>query len=124
MSRVAIYIENKVDYVRRIDLECQDSNLITIDLVGNNKTRIINLYRSFSPQHLVSQRVKFVTQLELIKNFFTSSTIVLGHFNLDWSKRFDVDYSYRNYYDGMDRILGDLELIQTVERPTWTRTVN
>ena len=24
----------------------------------------------------------------------------------------------------MDRILGDLELIQTVERLTWTRTVN
>ena len=62
VSRVAIYIENKVDYVRRVDLEGQDSNLIIIDLVGKNKIQIINLYRSFSPQHLVPQRIKFVNQ--------------------------------------------------------------
>ena len=34
VSRVAIYIENTGDYVRRVDLEGQDSNLIIIDLVG------------------------------------------------------------------------------------------
>ena len=34
ISRVAIYIENKVDYIRRRDLEGFDSNIIILDLVS------------------------------------------------------------------------------------------
>ena len=62
-SRVAIYISNKAEYIRRKDLEGVDSNLIIIDLVGSVQKRIINVYRSFSPQHNITQRDKFKLNL-------------------------------------------------------------
>ena len=36
-SRVALYISNKIDYIRRADLESIDSNMVVIDLVGKTK---------------------------------------------------------------------------------------
>ena len=40
-ARVGFYINNKVNYLRRKDLEGDDSNLIIIDLEGDTKARII-----------------------------------------------------------------------------------
>ena len=102
ISRVAFYINNRIRYIRRMDLEGVDSNIIILDLEGDSKTRLINIYRSFSPQHNISQRDKFCYQLGLINLAFTNSTIVLGDFNLDWGKRFDTAYSHKNY---MHRVL-------------------
>ena len=65
-NRAAIYVSSKVDYIRRGDLEGTNSNLIIIDLKGSMKLRLINIYRSHSPQHGVSQRDKFNQQLWLI----------------------------------------------------------
>ena len=42
-STVAIYISNKVDYIRRGNLEGSYLNIIIIDLVGSARKRIINL---------------------------------------------------------------------------------
>ena len=66
-SRVGFYITTKLNYIRRNDLEGQNSNLIIIDLVGETKLRIINLYRSFSPQDGESQQTKFKYQLSVIQ---------------------------------------------------------
>ena len=77
-SRVANYISNNFEYNRRVDLEGIDSYLTILDLVGPAKTRIINIYRSFSPQNGVSQRNKFIYQLQLVKNTMNESTILLG----------------------------------------------
>ena len=44
VSRVAFYISNVVEYIRRTDLEGDDSNLIIIDLMGSVRRRIINVY--------------------------------------------------------------------------------
>ena len=79
-SRVGIFISNEIDYVRKIELEGEDSNLIIIDLMGSSQCWIINIYRSFSPQHGVSQRDKFNTQLDLIGLAITPKTIILGDF--------------------------------------------
>ena len=49
-SRAAIYVSSNIDYIRRGDLEGTDSNLIIIDLKGSMNLRIINIYRSHSPQ--------------------------------------------------------------------------
>ena len=51
-SRVSIYVSNKLDFVRRADLEGTDSNILIIDLVGTNKTRIII-------QSSITQYIKF-----------------------------------------------------------------
>ena len=60
--------------------------------------RIINIYRSHSPQHGVSQRDKFNQQLSLIDNAVTNKTILLGDFNLDWFKRHSNNYAFRNMF--------------------------
>ena len=67
VSRVAVYVDTRINYVRRGDLEGFDSNLMVMDLMGPNQVRIINVYRSFSPQHYTNQRDKFLYQLQLIK---------------------------------------------------------
>ena len=66
-SRVGFFVSKTIDYVRRLDLEGCDSNLIIIDLEGDLNIRLINVYRSFAPQSGVSQREKFKYQLLLIK---------------------------------------------------------
>ena len=91
-----------------------DSNLIVLDLMGSSQVRIINFYRSFSPQHYTSQRDKFTYQLQLIKAALTASTIVLGDFNLDWSRRFDASYAYKNYFEDMELQLEEFGLKQIV----------
>ena len=50
ISREAVYISARLQYLRRVDLEGQDSNLVIIDLIGHQGLRIINVYRSFTPQ--------------------------------------------------------------------------
>ena len=95
-SRVGFYITTKLNYIRRNDLEGQNSNLIIIDLVGETKLRIINLYRSFSPQDGESQQTKFKYQLSVIQKAICEKFIILGDFNLDYSLKHDVDYRYAN----------------------------
>ena len=97
-SRVAMFISTEVKYIRRVDLEGDDSNLMVIDLVGDNKFKIINVYISFSPQNNIPKRTKFLYQLELISKAMSNGTILLGDFNLDYSKHFDNDYNFKNFF--------------------------
>ena len=87
-------------------------------------SRLINVYRSFAPQHDVSQRDKFGYQLDLIETAFTSNTILLKDFNLDWLKRHGLEYSHRNYFNNMDIRLEAFDTNQVVDFITWTRTAN
>ena len=48
--------------------------------------------------HNVTQCDKFVYQLGLIKQAFTTSSILLGDFNLDWQRRHDISYSHKNSF--------------------------
>ena len=45
-SRVGFYISKSVRYVRRVDLEGSDSNLIIIDVEGTLNTRLITAQSS------------------------------------------------------------------------------
>ena len=102
LSRVAVYLDNRISYIRRRDLEGVNSNLLILDLVGWNPVQLINVYRSFSLQHNINQRDKFTIQLQLIKAAYTPTTIILGDFNLDWNKKFDASYAYKNYFEDME----------------------
>ena len=75
ISRVAVYVDTRINYIRRGDLEGFDSNLMVMDMMGPSHVRIINEYRSFSPQHYTNQRDKFLYQLQLIKAAMNASTI-------------------------------------------------
>ena len=123
-SRVAIYVSDKLKFERRKDLEGINSNLMVIDILQDKHIRIVNLYRAFKPQNNVSPRNKFQYQLELIKNMMCANIIILGDFNLDESKKFNVDYVHRNLFQDLNETLADFDLLQIVNFNTWSRLVN
>ena len=49
-SRVGLYISKDINYVCRTDLEGLNSHIVIIDITGESKLRVINVYRSFAPQ--------------------------------------------------------------------------
>jgi hypothetical protein len=48
----------------------------------------------------------------------------MANSNLDWSKKDLLNYPFRNYFNYMDNKLNDLNLMQMVDFPIWSRTVN
>ena len=123
-SRVATYIKNNIEYVRRKDLEGVNSNLVIIDIEQKPKKRIINVYRSFNPQGGMTQREKFLYQLQLIKNAIIEGTIVLGDFNVDDGKRLDPNYAHSNYFDDIDETFSQYGFLQLIDFITWSRHIN
>ena len=122
--RCGIYVSNNLSYVRRNDLETLNMHVMIIDINDCMKTRLINVYRPFNPPNGLSQKEFFESQLQIIKNNTTSSSIVLGDFNLDHSKIFDQAYSHKNYFNSLIETFTDLNLIQIVTFNTWSRVVN
>ena len=122
-ARVGCYIKSGIDYVRRTELEGKDSHLIILDIRAERDLRIINVYRSFNPLIPVSAKTLFENQLILINNAYTSNTILLGDFNLDWNRKGQLNYPFKNYFDCMDEVIAEHSLIQLVNFPTWSRTV-
>ena len=123
-ARTGIYITSKINYTRRKDLEGRDSNLIIVDVTGSSFNRIINVYRNFNPQGGVPARVKFNYQLEIIGQAFNKDTLLLGDFNLDYSRYHDISYSHKNFFEDFDRALGMKNLVQLIDFPTWSRCVD
>ena len=122
-SRVGLYISKDINYVRRTDIEGLNSHIVIIDITGESKLRVINVYRSFAPQDGESQQSKFKYQLSIIKNAICEKFIVMGDFNLDYSLRNDVNYRYANLYNDFDEMFDNINLIQMIEFPTWSRIV-
>ena len=101
-ARTGIYISNELCYTRNFALEGNDSHLVIVDIAdGIDINRIINVYRCFNPQGNVTPRDKFKYQLALIKNAVTQKTIILGDFNLDYLKKYDVNYARKNMFEGL-----------------------
>ena len=101
-SRTAIYIKNGIRYNRRSDLEGNNSHLVIIDVKAEVDTRIINLYRCFTPQDGTTARQHFQVQLDLIKSSYVPNAIVLGDFNIDHDRRFDVTYIRKDLFKDFD----------------------
>ena len=123
-SRCGIYISNKIPYVRRTELEVQGIHAIIIDLKDIKNTRIINIYRSFKPSNNQSQREYFNSLIALINSNTNQNSIIIGDFNLDYSKKFDISYSHKHYLTALEDVLSEQGLIQLVNFPTWSRSIN
>ena len=78
---------------------------------------------NINPQNNVTARDKFKYQLQLIKEASTVKCLILGDFNLDYSRVSDVHYVNKYLFEDFDSILYRLELIQVVNFVTWTRLV-
>jgi endonuclease/exonuclease/phosphatase family metal-dependent hydrolase len=123
-ARVGLFIRSGLKYVRRLDLEEVDCHVMIVDISSKNDLRIINLYRSFSPQNNYSPSEFFIRQIHLIKRAITKNTVLIGDFNLDWSKKGQPGYAFSSYFDEMDHLLEESSMIQLVDFPTWSRTVS
>jgi hypothetical protein len=123
-SRVGCYVSTSLSYIRRRDLEGKNSHLVVLDIVGPTTLRIINIYRCFKPQNETLPLEFFKYQIDLIHAAYDNNTIVLGDINLDWAKKDTINYQFKNYFDYMDAKLSDKDLMQVVDFPTWSRSVN
>ena len=47
----------------------------------------------------------------------------MGDFNIDFKKKFDVNYQRKDYFELFDSHLGELHLMQLVPFDTWSRMV-
>jgi hypothetical protein len=123
-KRVGMYISKKLNYKRRFDLEKMNCHLIIVDLTLDSDIRIINLYRSFRPPDNLSPSVFFSNQLEIIRTSINQNTILMGDFNLDAEMQYRIDYPHNRLYNMLNDIIEQFNLIQLVDFPTWSRTIN
>ena len=122
--RVATYIKNTIPYKRRDDLETPNMHLLIVDLQTRPALRVITIYRTFSPQETITSREHFRRQLKIINDTTTTSTILLGDFNLDENKRYVIDYSQRLLFQDFNELIGHHHYTQHVTEPTWNRVIN
>jgi hypothetical protein len=83
------------------------------------------MYRPFNPPGGVTASEFFRLQINQIKSaYINKNTLLLGDFNLDWSKKGDTGYAFKNYFDYFDEVMLDTVCIQLVKFHTWSRVVN
>ena len=123
-SRVGCYVKANISCIRRTDLEGQNSHLIILDVKAKNNIRIINIYRPFNPQQDKRPLEFFKYQIDLIHEAYNNDTVLVGDLNLDWRKKGEVGYQFKNYFNYFEEKLGDTNFVQMVDFSTWSRMVN
>jgi hypothetical protein len=121
--RVGVYINKQLNYRRREDLEENDLHVIIIDIESTCKVRVISLYRSFRPPNGMSPGALFDKQLNIVEKNCVPNTIVLGDFNLDYRMQLRSDYPHKQMFLKLTTLIENLNLIQLVDFPTWSRYV-
>ena len=123
-KRTGIYINSNIKYTRRKDLESIGLHLVILDVSATKNFRLINMYRTFNPPNNITPKDFFYLQMAQIKAAYTVNTILLGDFNLDWTKKGDEAYSNKHYFEHFDDVMEEHVCIQLVKIPTWSRMVN
>ena len=78
--------------------------------------RIINIYRSFRPQGLLSADDLFKAQLEIIKGAMVPNCFVIGDFNLDASMEYRDDYYSKKHLRNLTELTLENNFEQIVNR--------
>ena len=123
-KRAGIFIRKDISYKRRLDLERENTHLLIIDVKAEVPFRVINVYRSFRPQGLMSADALFKAQLDLIKGALSPNCFVIGDFNLDASMAFRDDYYNKKLLRSLIDFTLENNLDQIVTFDTWSRTIN
>ena len=113
-ARVAIYVNNKIQYQRKEDLEGTNDSIIVIDIMQDKPTRIINIYPTFTHCGHLNQKTKCLYQLGIIKAEITPNTILLGDFNLEDSKPAFLNHRDRSRY-GTKKVLSGTRKIYKIK---------
>ena len=72
----------------------------------------------------MTEKEFFSAQLATLNNNITTSTIILGDFNLDLNREFDGQYGKKSFFDDLTNSLGHHNLDQMVFDNTWSRIIN
>ena len=127
-SRSAIVIKNNISYQRRQDIEGQDLGIVIVDLNGQDKYRIVNLYRSHNPPNNLTQLAFFNSQLNLLETAISTLSnrklIIAGDFNLNETYRYQTNNNAKHFFENLNALCENFNLIQMVNFPTWQRVVN
>ena len=73
-------------------MEKENTHLLIIDIKVDVPIRIINVYRSFRPQGLMSADTLFKAQLELIRGAVAPNCFIMGDYNLNAGMEYRDDY--------------------------------
>ena len=126
-SRTGLYINASIEYTRINNVEGSNNGLVIIDFATTKKFRLINLYRVFNPQNGRSPLNNFEIQLRIINQAIlddpSRNIIITGDFNLDDSKKFNINYSHHALFKLLIDSFDPLGLQQLITFPTWERFV-
>ena len=105
-----------------LTLEGLNNHLVIIDYEAraNEWRRVINIYRSFNPEGATA-REAFTKQLDIVKNSFNKNSMLMGDFNLNENRKFDVNFAHAGLFEIFEEKLGQLDMIQMVMFDTWSR---
>ena len=62
--------------------------------------------------------------MSLMRRATDGKTIIVGDFNLNYTQKENVDYRYANMFSDFDEKFQDINLVQMINFPTWSRIVN
>ena len=69
-----------------------------------------------------------IEQIEIIKSSLLNCNqyqpIILGDFNLDYECKNLVTYRFKNYFDILEGLTDQFNLMQMIPIPTWQRIIN
>ena len=127
-ARVCLYINQTLNYSRRKDLEGENLHMVVIDVEAGKKYRIINIYRSFQTNGELNERGRFSEQITKIKvateTAVDNFVVIMGDFNLDEKRKNEDNYRNHRMFELLNDTFDELELIQLVKFPTWSRFIN
>ena len=81
-------------------------------------------YIYYLPTRFARRGITNFIQATTLNNNITTSTIILGNFNLDLNKENDGSYGKRLLFDDMIESLGHHNLEQMIQEDTWSRIIN
>ena len=122
-KRTGIYINERVKYIRRKDLEKDNMHIVIVDILGIKQIRIISLYRTFRPLDRTAGAF-FEAQLEILKNAQCNGCYILGDFNLDAGMEGRPDYDRKIPLAQLSDFAVQNNLLQIVDFDTWSRVIN
>ena len=120
-ARVATVIKNNIEYMRRHDLEKEDTSIIIIDTNTNPKLKLL-IYIGPSTLQTIEEQLAIVTNS--IINSSHHEIILLGDFNLDFDSKNLITYRFKNYFNALDTLTDQFNLSQLITTPTWQHIIN
>ena len=125
--RSMMYISNSIQYERHHTKEKENSHVILISIMENNKIiQLASVYRTFKLSSNKTHKEEFADQLQVIREFLQNdkASLVIGDLNLDYNKKGLLSYNHHAMFTQLEELESEMNLYQLVKFNTWRRIVN